>query len=72
MIAIGAENIGKDRRGYNQRRFADLPSGVSCLVIGIRDTGEGMVPEVREKLFEPFSTSKTAGTGLGLRSSCAL
>jgi len=30
------------------------------------DTGCGMPPEQVEKLFEPFSVSKTGGTGLGL------
>ena len=31
-----------------------------------RDTGEGLKPEVRERLFEPFFTTKPAGQGLGL------
>lgn len=32
----------------------------------ISDTGEGIPPEVREQLFEPFVTTKSHGTGLGL------
>lgn len=35
-------------------------------VVEIRDTGEGMTPEfVRERLFKPFQTTKTAGMGVG-------
>jgi two-component system sensor histidine kinase AtoS len=36
------------------------------LVVSISDTGPGIPPEIREKLFEPFVSSKPKGTGLGL------
>jgi len=36
------------------------------LKIRIQDTGPGIPPEVREKLFSPFFTTKEKGTGLGL------
>ena len=34
--------------------------------IAIRDSGSGIVPEAREKIFQPFFTTKAMGTGLGL------
>jgi two-component system, NtrC family, sensor kinase len=34
--------------------------------IGIRDCGTGIPPEVREKMFNPFFTTKPAGEGTGL------
>ncbi len=34
--------------------------------IDIADTGRGIAPEVMEKLFTPFFTTKTSGTGVGL------
>jgi signal transduction histidine kinase len=35
-------------------------------VLEVRDSGPGPVPQVAERLFEPFVTGKTEGVGLGL------
>jgi len=42
-----------------------LPPG-ACAYLEIRDDGPGIAPEVRERLFEPYVTTKDAGRGLGL------
>ena len=34
--------------------------------IRIRDSGSGIPPEVKEKMFNPFFTTKPAGEGTGL------
>lgn len=36
------------------------------VVLTIRDTGVGLSPEVRARLFEPYFTTRSHGTGLGL------
>ncbi len=48
--ALGIEAACKDDRIY----------------VSIHDTGQGIPPEVQEKLFQPFFTTRTQGTGLGL------
>jgi signal transduction histidine kinase len=36
------------------------------LVLEIKDQGTGISPEVQDKLFHPFFSTKANGTGLGL------
>ncbi|GAB4417893.1 MAG: hypothetical protein OHK0032_13930 [Thermodesulfovibrionales bacterium] len=36
------------------------------VIIKVSDTGKGIPPEMRDKVFEPFYTTKDRGTGLGL------
>ena len=49
---------------------AHLPSGVpfdsGAFEIAVADAGPGIDPAIAERLFEPFSTTKQGGTGLGL------
>ena len=42
-----------------------LPPG-SYLRLVVRDTGPGMEPQVRERIFEPYFTTKAPGEGTGL------
>ncbi len=37
-----------------------------CVALEVRDTGQGMPPEVLDHLFEPFFTTKGKGRGTGL------
>jgi len=41
-------------------------TGRRQVYMGFRDTGVGMCPEVMEKIFNPFFTTRENGTGLGL------
>jgi C4-dicarboxylate-specific signal transduction histidine kinase len=38
----------------------------STAVIAVRDSGEGIPPNLRDRLFEPFYTTKPEGLGMGL------
>ena len=40
--------------------------GSSQVRMFVRDDGEGIPDQAKEKIFEPFYTTKQGGTGLGL------
>jgi signal transduction histidine kinase len=36
------------------------------IYLQVQDSGTGIPPEIRDKIFSPFYTTRTRGTGLGL------
>jgi signal transduction histidine kinase len=52
--------------GYEPTLMAATKNLGDKVEIGIRDNGVGIPPEVREKMFNPFFTTKPAGEGTGL------
>jgi signal transduction histidine kinase len=49
---------------------ADVPHGSDHLEhaarLQVRDTGPGIPPDIRQRLFEPFVSGRPGGSGLGL------
>jgi signal transduction histidine kinase len=55
-----------DGDGYEPTLSAATKNLGNSVEIRIRDNGAGIPPEVREKMFNPFFTTKPAGEGTGL------
>ena len=61
-LLIETANISLDEAAAAKCRLA--PGEFVCL--SVTDTGSGMTPEVRERAFDPFYTTKPLGQGTGL------
>ncbi|MDP1654017.1 MAG: ATP-binding protein [Rhodocyclaceae bacterium] len=46
--------------------IAARPAADGFVEIAVRDTGEGITPELLTRIFDPFFTTRADGTGLGL------
>jgi signal transduction histidine kinase len=60
------EHGGRLTIGTQHQSLPDKATASAGLCIQIRDTGCGIAPEHRSRLFSPFFTTKVNGTGLGL------
>jgi len=64
-----ARNAIEALRGHEGPKRLEIvlePRDGGGLRINITDTGPGIDPAIRERIFEPFVTGKSHGTGLGL------
>jgi two-component system, NtrC family, nitrogen regulation sensor histidine kinase GlnL len=78
LVKNAAEAIGESRRDGEIELTTAFRAGVRLQIAGIndlvslplefcvRDNGCGVAPEMLPHLFDPFVTTKAAGTGLGL------
>lgn len=67
ILKVKAENIS----GHNLKDLISLKHGKS-IKISIEDEGIGIPKEVLSKIFDPYFTTKQAGSGLGLASSYSI
>jgi len=66
FYAATARQGESDDGGYDPILTASTRSLGDTVEIKIRDNGIGISPEIREKMFNPFFTTKPAGEGTGL------
>jgi PAS domain S-box-containing protein len=63
ILGIRLEDTVMDREAANI--YPSLRPG-ACLKLSVSDTGHGMSDSVRERIFEPYFTTKQVGEGTGL------
>ncbi|MBI5068287.1 MAG: PAS domain S-box protein [Deltaproteobacteria bacterium] len=64
MNAVSA--VGRGGQVGIRARLAEAARGDRVVVVEVHDDGPGVPVEVRERIFDPFYTTRPEGTGLGL------
>jgi two-component system sensor kinase FixL len=67
--AVEAMADGEGRDGGRRHRelvAAAAPAGPDAVEVSVADTGPGLAPEIAERPFEPFASTKPGGMGMGL------
>ncbi|MFO7707065.1 MAG: PAS domain S-box protein [Desulfobacterales bacterium] len=63
VLEVDVRNIEIDQ--VQKRHFIELDAG-AFVRVSVKDTGYGMTPEVLERIFDPYFTTKEKGVGTGL------
>jgi signal transduction histidine kinase len=66
FYAVTKRKAENGNAAFEPEVTATTRGGTEHVEIRIRDNGTGIPPEVREKMFNPFFTTKPAGEGTGL------
>lgn len=72
QVVLNLVRNAVEASGYRGRVTISLRRWEDVVSLAIRDSGPGLPPEVAEKLFRPFFTTKHGGTGLGLATAQAI
>ena len=71
LMRNAAESIDSAQRPFARRQVElkvvpRIEQGVSVIEFSVTDTGSGLAPEVMDRLFEAFFSTKAEGMGIGL------
>ena len=63
ILEVTLTNVDMD--AYTIRQYPDISSG-PYVRLSVSDTGHGITPDVKERIFDPYFTTKGVGEGTGL------
>ena len=66
LILNAVEAMSSVGEGTRELSISTEPGHAGGILVAVRDSGPGIEPEDRNRIFEPFYTTKTSGIGMGL------
>ena len=66
LIAIISNALHAVKTIENRKIAIEINSNTADVILTIKDNGEGIKSKLLDKIFEPYFTTKSTGTGLGL------
>ena len=66
LILNATEAMGSVQEGPRELSISTERHQAKGVLVAIRDSGPGIDPANRERVFEPFYTTKSSGVGMGL------
>jgi signal transduction histidine kinase len=66
LVGLAENSLEAMGSGGELTLRAEYAAGGDAIVISVADSGPGIAPELHERIFEPFFSTKSGGTGLGM------
>jgi PAS domain S-box-containing protein len=66
LLLNAVEAMGSVEAGAREVSISAERSGTNGVLVAVRDSGPGIDPEDRERVFQAFYTTKSSGAGMGL------
>ena len=66
ILNVAINGVEATRPGGSLRFDVDMDRGKNELVLSIADQGDGIPPEIQDKIFNLYFTTKESGSGVGL------